>query len=86
MIAFVGIAPIEEHSKYLPIGADIYESEIWINLAIDKLNSAMPNYYYEKLSIIPFWVADIGTFSGNIHVSRELIYKMTYSTLENIVK
>ncbi|MBY2477644.1 creatininase family protein [Clostridioides difficile] len=86
LIVFVGIAPIEEHGKHLPIGVDIYETEAWINLAIEKLDSVLPNYYYGKLPIIPFGFADMGTFPGNIHVNRELIYKITYSTLENIVK
>lgn len=86
LVVFVGIAPIEEHGRHLPIGVDIYETDEWINLAIDKLDSILPSYCYGKLPIIPLGFADMGTFPGNIHVSRELIYKIIYSTLENIVK
>ncbi|MGO1043445.1 creatininase family protein [Clostridioides difficile] len=60
LVVFVGIAPIEEYGRHLPIGVDIYETDEWINLAIEKLDSILPSYCYGKLPIIPFGFADMG--------------------------
>ncbi|KXL51990.1 creatinine amidohydrolase [Anaerotignum neopropionicum] len=83
---FLGIAPVEEHGKHLPIGVDFFETNEWITGAIAQLERALPQHTWGTLPTIPLGFADIGNFPGNIHVSRELIFSVMYETINAIAK
>ncbi len=83
---FLGIAPIEEHGKHLPIGVDFFETEHWIQGAIAQLELAHPQHTWGTLPTIPLGFANMGNFPGNIHVSKELIFHVVYETVSAIAK
>lgn len=86
LVVFLGIAPIEEHGRHLPIGVDIYETNHWIHKAAERLDSALPDYCFAILPTIPLGFADMGQFPGNIHVSRRLIFDVVYETTSAIAR
>lgn len=86
LVVFLGIAPIEEHGRHLPIGVDVYETNHWIHKAAERLDSARPDYCFGILPTIPLGFADMGQFPGNIHVSRKLIFDVVYETASAIAK
>lgn len=85
-VVMIGIAPIEQHGRHLPIGVDVYETEHWISLGTKKLEKVFPQYKFFTMPIIPLGYADIRGFSGNIYLSQSLIYQLTFEILEAIAK
>jgi creatinine amidohydrolase len=85
-IVFLGIAPIEEHGKHLPIGVDFFETDAWMKGAIKLLELEHPQHTWGTLPTIPLGFANMGNFPGNIHVSRELIFNLVYETVSAIAK
>ncbi|SCJ55628.1 creatinine amidohydrolase family protein%2C mycofactocin system [uncultured Eubacterium sp.] len=86
LVVFLGIAPIEEHGRHLPIGVDVYETNHWIHKAAERLDSALPDYCFAILPTIPLGFADMVQFPGNIHVSRRLIFDVAYETTSAIAR
>lgn len=83
---FLGIAPIEEHGRHLPVGVDVYETESWIAGAAGLLEEEHPDYFWGILPVIPLGFADMGKFPGNIHVSRRLIFDVVMETVSAIAE
>lgn len=83
---FLGIAPIEEHGKHLPVGVDVYETESWIKGAVRLLDRDHPDYCWGILPVIPLGFADMGKFPGNIHVRRRLIFDVVKETVTAIAE
>lgn len=83
---FLGIAPIEEHGKHLPVGVDVYETGSWIDGAVKLLEADHPDYCWGILPVIPLGFADMGKFPGNIHVSRKLIFDVVWETVAAIAE
>jgi creatinine amidohydrolase len=48
-----GVAPIEEHGIHLPMGVDVYETEHWITLGIEKLEKVFPQHTFLTMPSIP---------------------------------
>lgn len=86
LVVILGIAPVEEHGRHLPIGVDVYETDHWIRTAVQRLNEAMPDHCFGMLPTIPLGFADMGQFPGNIHVSRKLIFDIAYEATAAIAK
>lgn len=84
LVVFLGIAPIEEHGKHLPVGVDVYETKCWMDGAVRLLDQEFPDYCFGILPVIPLGFADMGAFPGNIHVSKKLIYDVVYETVNAI--
>lgn len=84
LVVFLGIAPIEEHGRHLPIGVDFYETRCWIDGAVSLLAEELPGYRYGTLPVIPLGFADMGLFPGNIHVSRELVFNVVFQTIKAV--
>lgn len=82
-IVLVGIAPIEEHGKHMPLGVDYFFTNRWMNDVANLLEENKLNNVY-SLPIIPMGNADIKGFKGNIHVSQKLIYQTIYEILMSI--
>ena len=85
-VLFVGIAPIEEHGRHLPLGVDIYETEFWMEQAIEQLDKETRDYEFISLPIIPYGHAVMKGFPGNIHLSQKMLYALLLATLRNIVE
>lgn len=83
-VIFIGLAPIEEHGKHLPICVDYYMTQRWIESAADSLNLSDKEHNYYTLPVIPLGSADSKTFPGNIHLKQNAIYRITKEVLENI--
>lgn len=86
LVVFLGIAPVEEHGRHLPIGVDVYETDHWVRTAVERLDEAMSDHCFGMLPTIPLGFADMGQFPGNIHVSRKLIFDIVYEATAAIAK
>lgn len=82
-VVIVGIAPIEEHGKHMPLGVDYYLTEKWIEGVGDKLNTINDINVY-TLPTIALGSADISGFPGNLYVSQALVYQITKEILLSI--
>jgi creatinine amidohydrolase len=83
-VIFVGIAPVEEHGRHLPLGVDVYETERWMRDAAALLAEREPTLTCGILPVIPLGFANMGRFPGNVHVSRKLIYQVVYETISAV--
>lgn len=83
---FLGIAPVEEHGRHLPVGVDVYETEGWIRGAVRLLEEEHPDHWWGTLPVIPLGFADMGKFPGNVHVSRQLIYRVVLETVTAVAE
>jgi creatinine amidohydrolase len=86
MVVFLGIAPIEEHGRHLPIGVDVFETQRWIASAAELVDKKFPDIFIGILPVIPLGYANMGLFPGNIHVSRRLIYETIRQTVSAVAK
>jgi creatinine amidohydrolase len=82
-VVILGISPIEQHGKHLPIGTDYYLVEKWIDGTINVLES-QGEYPVLKLPIIPFGCSDVKVLSGNLYLKQKQIYQLVYEILLNI--
>lgn len=85
-LLLIGIAPIEEHGRHLPLGVDIYETQYWIDHAAKQLLNEHPDYQIVKLPMIPYGHAKMEGFPGNIHLSQKMLYALMVETLRNVVQ
>ncbi|WP_315111607.1 creatininase family protein [Clostridium intestinale] len=85
-VMVIGIAPIEQHGRHLPVGVDIYETEHWIKKSIIKLQERFSYYTFLTMPIIPFGNANMKGFPGNIHISQKLLYNLVLETLSSIAE
>lgn len=85
-VVFIGIAPIEEHGRHLPIGVDVYETEFWVKHSIEKLEIEFGDFKFLTLPVITYGHGNLKGFVGNIHLSQRLIYKVTLETLNAIME
>lgn len=85
-VIVIGIAPIEQHGRHLPVGVDVYETEHWIKKSIKKLQERFSDYTFLTMPIIPFGNANMKGFPGNIHISQKLLYNLVIETLSSIAQ
>ncbi|QLY78213.1 creatininase family protein [Clostridium intestinale] len=85
-VMIIGIAPIEQHGRHLPVGVDVYETEHWIKKSIIKLQERFSDYKFLTMPIIPFGNANMKGFPGNIHISQKLLYNLVLETLNSIAE
>ncbi|OPJ65205.1 creatininase family protein [Clostridium oryzae] len=85
-VLFIGIAPIEEHGRHLPLGVDIYETQFWMDNTMKKLENEFSEYTFITLPVIPYGHAVMNGFRGNIHLSQKLFYDLILATLRNVVE
>ena len=85
-VMIIGIAPIEQHGRHLPVGVDVYETEHWIKKSIIKLQERFSDYTFLTMPIIPFGNASMKGFPGNIHISQKLLYNLAIETLSSIAE
>lgn len=85
-VVFLGIAPIEEHGRHLPIGVDIYETTHWMNNSINKLENVFSDYIFLMMPIIPYGNAYMKGFVGNIHLSQKMLYHLVLDSLAAIAQ
>lgn len=86
LTVFLGIAPVEEHGRHLPVGVDVYETKEWMDGAVKLLEQEHPGYVWAALPVIPLGFADMGKFPGNIHVSRRLIFDVVLETVSAVAE
>ncbi|OPJ58206.1 creatininase family protein [Clostridium oryzae] len=84
-VLFVTIAPIEEHSRHLPLGTDIYEGERWRNDTISILRKKLPDFNFLYLPAFPIACAGAVGFYGNIYFKQRTVRNIVCELLENIV-
>lgn len=85
-VILLGVAPIEEHGRHLPIGVDVYETEHWINNSIDKLEKEFSGYTFLTMLIIPYGNAYMKGFVGNMHLSQKMLYHLVLDSLAAIAQ
>ncbi|MFA9464020.1 MAG: creatininase family protein [Velocimicrobium sp.] len=85
-VLFMGVAPIEEHGRHLPLGVDVYETQFWMDNTIKKLENEFREHTFITLPIIPYGHAVMKGFPGNIHLSQKLFYDLILATLRNVVE
>jgi len=84
-VVFIGIAPIEEHGRHLPLGVDIFETEHWMDDAMKQMEADFDDYTMIKMPMVPFGHANMKGIPGNIHLSQDMIYQITHAILNNLV-
>lgn len=85
-VLFIGVAPIEEHGRHLPLGVDVYETQFWMDQTMKKLESEFNEYTFITLPVITYGHAVMKGFPGNIHLSQKLFYDLILATLRNVVE
>ncbi|MBC3889419.1 hypothetical protein GH810_13975 [Acetobacterium paludosum] len=85
-IAFIGLAPIEEHGRHLPLGVDVYETQYWMENSLSKLEVEFGDYTFLTMPVITFGHANMKGIPGNIHLSQQLLYELVLATVNNIVE
>lgn len=85
-VLFIGVAPIEEHGRHLPLGVDVYETQFWMENAIKKLENEFSEYTFITLPVIPYGHAVMKGFPGNIHLSQKMFYDLILATFRNVVE
>lgn len=85
-VMVIGVAPIEEHGRHLPIGVDVYETKHWIELSIKKMQKELLDYTFLTMPIITYGHANMTGMVGNIHLSQEMIYSLILNSLEAVAE
>lgn len=85
-VLFIGVAPIEEHGRHLPLGVDVYETQFWMDQTMKKLENEFSEYTFITLPVITYGHAVMKGFPGNIHLSQKLFYDLILATLRNVVE
>ncbi|MBR6144464.1 MAG: creatininase family protein [Treponema sp.] len=82
-IAFIVMAPIEEHGLCLPLATDLIEGDAWSKGAMEWLekNYGLDCYF---LPTFPIAAASVNEFYGSIHFSMKTTYEVAYEILESI--
>lgn len=82
-IAFIVMAPIEEHGLCLPLATDLIEGQAWSKKAMEWLekNYGLDCYF---LPTFPIAAASVNEFYGSIHFSMKTTYEVAYEILESI--
>ena len=82
-IAFIVMAPIEEHGLCLPLATDLIEGQAWSKKAMEELekNHGLDCYF---LPTFPIAAASVNEFYGSIHFSMKTTYEVAYEILESI--
>lgn len=82
-IAFIVMAPIEEHGLCLPLATDLIEGQAWSKGAMEWLekNYGLDCYF---LPTFPIAAASVNEFYGSIHFSMKTTYEVAYEILESI--
>ncbi|MBQ2480707.1 MAG: creatininase family protein [Treponema sp.] len=82
-IAFIVMAPIEEHGLCLPLATDLIEGDAWSKGAMEELekNHGLDCYF---LPTFPIAAASVNEFYGSIHFSMKTTYEVAYEILESI--
>ena len=82
-IAFIMMAPIEEHGLCLPLATDLIEGESWSRGAMEELENrnALECYY---LPSFPIAAASVNEFYGSIHFSMKTTFETAYEILESV--
>lgn len=82
-IAFIVMAPIEEHGLCLPLATDLIEGQAWSKGAMEWLekNHGLDCYF---LPTFPIAAASVNEFYGSIHFSMKTTYEVAYEILESI--
>ncbi|MBQ5499591.1 MAG: creatininase family protein, partial [Treponema sp.] len=82
-IAFIVMAPIEEHGLCLPLATDLIEGQAWSKKAMEELekNYGLDCYF---LPTFPIAAASVNEFYGSIHFSMKTTYEVAYEILESI--
>lgn len=82
-IAFIVMAPIEEHGWCLPLATDLIEGESWSRGAMEELENrnALECYY---LPSFPIAAASVNEFYGSIHFSMKTTFETAYEILESV--
>ena len=82
-IAFIVMAPIEEHGWCLPLATDLIEGENWSRGAMAELEKKNPvECYY--LPSFPVAAASVNEFYGSIHFSMKTTFEVAYEVLESV--
>ncbi|MBP5437132.1 MAG: creatininase family protein [Treponema sp.] len=82
-IAFIVMAPIEEHGLCLPLATDLIEGQAWSKAAMEELEKhhGLDCYF---LPTFPIAAASVNEFYGSIHFSMKTTYEVAYEILESI--
>lgn len=75
------IAPIEEHSKHLPLGVDCYLTESWVNGCLLKEEK----FNWIKVPMQTIGCSEIKGFPGNMHISQNTLAQYVYELLKKYV-
>ena len=82
-IAFIVMAPIEEHGWCLPLATDLIEGENWSRGAMAELEEKNPvECCY--LPSFPVAAASVKEFYGSIHFSMKTTFEVAYEVLESV--
>lgn len=85
-VLFIGVAPIEEHGRHLPLGVDVYETQFWMNHTMQKMENEFSEYAFITMPVIPYGHAVMKGFPGNMHLSQKMFYDLILETLRNVVE
>lgn len=85
-VLFIGVAPIEEHGRHLPLGVDVYETQFWMDNAMKKLENEFKEYTFITMPVIPYGHAVMKGFPGNMHLSQKMFYDLILATLRNVIE
>ncbi len=82
-LAFIVMAPIEEHGLCLPLATDLIEGQAWSKAAMEELEKhyGLDCYF---LPAFPIAAASVNEFYGSIHFSMKTTYEVAYEILESI--
>jgi creatinine amidohydrolase len=82
-IAFVVLAPIEEHGCCLPLATDLLEGEFWSRGAMSKVEESLDAECF-YLPTFPIAAASVTEFYGSIHFTMKTTYVVTLEILESL--
>lgn len=82
-IAFVVLAPIEEHGCCLPLATDLLEGEFWCRGAMSKIEESLDAECF-YLPTFPVAAASVTEFYGSIHFTMKTTCAVTLGILESL--
>ena len=82
-IAFVVMAPIEEHGWHLPLATDLLEGDFWSKGAMEIIErkSDIECYY---LPTFPIAAASVNEFYGSIHFTMSTTRDVAFGLMESL--